>query len=179
MSHIRDLCHVWTHLHSFRDRTDWKKRGRFSHAQGSHVGYKRVISPVWISHVSPEGLTSRWSKEPPHPGGVSYLMCSLIKNPKEEDPPRRICTRCFEGGPLPPDSWLGNIVNRKPPRGGRGGLINVWVLESCQMCMSRVTCNEPNSDMTHRVWMSHVSRKGLMSRVSPWVMSDVHESCHT
>jgi len=29
-----------------------------------------------------------WSKEPPPPGGVSYLLCSLIKNPEEEDPPR-------------------------------------------------------------------------------------------
>jgi len=40
------------------------------------------------------------------PGGVSYVLCSLIKNPgpEEEDPPRRICTRCFEGGPLPPGS---------------------------------------------------------------------------
>ena len=52
------------------------------------------------------------------PGGGSYLLCSLIKNPEEEDPSRRICTRCFEGGPLPPVSWLGNIVNRKPPPGG-------------------------------------------------------------
>ena len=43
-------------------------------------------------------------KNPPPPGGVSYLLCSLIKNPEEEDPPRRICTRCFVGGPLPPGS---------------------------------------------------------------------------
>ena len=32
-------------------------------------------------------------KKPPPPGGVSYLLCSLIKNPVSEDPPRRICTR--------------------------------------------------------------------------------------
>ena len=25
-------------------------------------------------------------------GGVSYLLCSLIKNPEEEDPPRVTCT---------------------------------------------------------------------------------------
>jgi len=42
-----------------------------------------------------------WSKETPPPGGVSYLLCSLIKNPEEKEPPSRICTRCFEGGPLP------------------------------------------------------------------------------
>jgi len=53
----------------------------------------------------------------PPPGGVSYFLCSLIKNPEEEDPTRRMCTRCFEGGPLPPGSWLGNKVNRKTPRG--------------------------------------------------------------
>jgi len=30
----------------------------------------------------------------------------------------RICTRCFEGGPLTHGSWWGNIVNRKPSQGG-------------------------------------------------------------
>jgi len=54
----------------------------------------------------------------PPPGGVSYLVGSLIKNPKEEDPPQRSCTKCFEVGHLPPGSWLGNIVNRNPPGGG-------------------------------------------------------------
>jgi len=38
-----------------------------------------------------------------HPRGeVSYLAGSLTKNPEEEEPPRRICTRCFDGGPLSP-----------------------------------------------------------------------------
>jgi len=59
-------------------------------------------------------------KRTPPPGGVSYFLCSLIKKPEEEDPPRRICTRCFVGGPLPQVSWSGNILNRKPPRGGGG-----------------------------------------------------------
>ena len=40
-----------------------------------------------------------WSNEPPPPGGVSYLLCSLR-------------TRFFEGGPLTHGSWWGNIVNR-------------------------------------------------------------------
>jgi len=53
----------------------------------------------------------------PRPQGCSYSLCSPIKNPEEEDPPRRTCTRYFEGGALPPGFWLGNIVNRKPPRG--------------------------------------------------------------
>jgi len=59
-----------------------------------------------------------WSKETPPPGGVSYLLCSLIKSRELEDPPRRICTRCFEGGPLTHGSWWGNIINRKLPQGG-------------------------------------------------------------
>jgi len=46
-------------------------------------------------------------------GSSSPGLCSLIKNPEEEDPPRRICTRCFEGAPLPLGSFLGNIVNRE------------------------------------------------------------------
>jgi len=56
---------------------------------------------------------------------VSYLLCSLIKNWEEEDPPWRTTTKIdefcgwfFRGGPLPPSSWSGNIVNRNPPQGG-------------------------------------------------------------
>jgi len=54
----------------------------------------------------------------PPPVFPFYLEGSLTKNPEEEDPPQRICTRCFEGVPLPQVSWLGNLPNRKPPRGG-------------------------------------------------------------
>jgi len=36
----------------------------------------------------------------------SYAYALIERTP----PPRRICTRGFEGGPLPPGSWLGNIV---------------------------------------------------------------------
>jgi len=56
------------------------------------------------------------SQDPHPPGGVLYLLCSLIRNPEEEDPPRSTWYKLFEGGPLPPGSWSGNIV--KPPRGG-------------------------------------------------------------
>ena len=73
-------------------------------------------------------FTTLWSKETPPPGGFSYLVCSLIKNREEEDPPWRTTPKIdyfwgwfFRGGPLPPGSWSGNILNRKPPRGG-------WVL---------------------------------------------------
>jgi len=56
-----------------------------------------------------------------------YLLCSLIKNPEEEDTPRRTWYKFFEGSPLPPCSWSGNIVNRKPPRRGGGSFDQlVW-----------------------------------------------------
>jgi len=36
----------------------------------------------------------------PPPVGVSYLLCSLIKNCVQEDPPRSTWYKFFEGGPL-------------------------------------------------------------------------------
>ena len=51
-----------------------------------------------------------------------FLFTTLpIKNLEEEDPPRSTWYKFFKarGGPLPPGSWLGNIVHRKtPPLGG-------------------------------------------------------------
>ena len=64
--------------------------------------------------------------------GVSYLLCSLIKNPEEEDPPWRITPKIdqcwgwfFGGGPLPPGSWFGNHPTKKLPTGGGFLSINV------------------------------------------------------
>ena len=71
---------------------------------------------TWLVHMGHDSCIL--IKRTPPPGGVSYLLCSIIKNQEEEDFPRRMCTKCFEWGPLPPGSWLGNIVNRKPPGGG-------------------------------------------------------------
>jgi len=67
-----------------------------------------------------------WSKEPPPSGWVSYLQCSLITNSEEEDPPQSNWYKFVEGGPLFPCSWLGNMVNRKPPRGGQFLSINIY-----------------------------------------------------
>ena len=69
--------------------------------------------------VQIESLTRIDRRKPLPPWGLTYLLCSLIKNPEEGDPPRRSCTKCSEGCPLPLDSELGNIVNRKTP--GEGG----------------------------------------------------------
>ena len=68
---------------------------------------------IYTNHVS-----MHWSQEPLPPGGGSYLLGSLIKNLEEEDPPRSTWYKFFEGGPLPPGSWLGNLTNWKPPPGG-------------------------------------------------------------
>jgi len=37
---------------------------------------------------------------------------------RKRNPPRSIWYKFFEGCPLPPGSWLGNIWNKKQPRGG-------------------------------------------------------------
>ena len=37
---------------------------------------------------------------------ANQLLCSLIKNHVSEDPPRRICPRFFEGGPVSFLSWV-------------------------------------------------------------------------
>ena len=55
-------------------------------------------------------------KKPPPPGGfpIYYVPSSRTVCKR---PPRRICTRFYEGVPLIHGSWWGNIVNRKPPGG--------------------------------------------------------------
>jgi len=55
-------------------------------------------------------------------GGFLYT----IMLPHPEPWVKRLCTRCFEGGPLTHGSWWGNIVNKKPPRGG-GFLWWTWI----------------------------------------------------
>jgi len=56
-------------------------------------------------------------KNPPPPGRVSYLLCSLIKNPEEKDPPR---AKQIVGGV---SSFSGFLIREhskleNPPRGG-------------------------------------------------------------
>ena len=87
----------------------------------AHREQNLLVAPLHITSSratsSPHTyLGNKSDPKKPH-GEVSYFLCSLIKNPEEEDPTRRICTRWFEGVPPPPGSWLGNIVNRNPPRG--------------------------------------------------------------
>jgi len=67
------------------------------------------------------------SKNTPPPRGGSYLVCSLIKNLEEEDPPRKIYTRCFEGIPI------GN-----PP--GGGGVLSIILLATMEIIFRIVEC---------------------------------------
>jgi len=113
-----------------RDCPTWSLCFRF-HLQKHFADERRksyrnqVIMILW----SESSHASSWSKETPSPGKVSYLLCSQIKILEEEDSLRR--TRCFDGGPLPLSTWLGNlnIVNSKPPRGM--GLLSIKVIIKC------------------------------------------------
>jgi len=58
---------------------------------------------------------------PPAAGGLLFGRFPNQKHQKiknQEDPPRRICTKCFEGGLLSPGSWLGICHIGEPPGGG-------------------------------------------------------------
>ena len=101
------------------------------HIRSHEVSSKRNVE----KKCQKEMPSTLWSKPSTPPGGISYLLCSLIKNWEEEDPPRRTTPKMdqfwgwfFRGGPLPPGSWSGNIVNRKPPRGG--GFLSIKIHDS-------------------------------------------------
>ena len=63
-------------------------------------------------------------KKPPPRGGFRVTMFP-DQEPGGRGPPSSTWDKFFEGGPLPPGSWSGNIVNRKPPRRGGFVLINL------------------------------------------------------
>jgi len=108
------LVHIWNfcqHTASFKCRTTRCNTLQHTATHCNTLQHTASFKCGTFPH-------SFWSQEIPLPRGVSYSLCSLIKNPEEDDPPRRICTRCSEGGSLPLGSWLGTIVNRNPPGGG-------------------------------------------------------------
>jgi len=116
------------------------------------------------------------TRNPPPPRFFFDLASSLTKNPEEGDPPGRICTRCLERGPLPPGSWLGNLPNRKPPRGGgvscdqHDKVICTWLVHMLvtfvcawldNMCHDSMICAmTAPCDMAHAIictWLDHMS----------------------
>jgi len=56
----------------------------------------------------------------------------------------------YEGGPLPPGSWLGNIVNRKPPRGG--GFLSINILR-VYILISHTPCMYIYDTVLHSQWI--------------------------
>jgi len=74
-------------------------RSKLHYVESLHVGCMLTFSDVSAAHLQPNFLTCTLNKTIPPPGtprGCSYLP----QNSEEEDPPRRICTWCFEEGPL-------------------------------------------------------------------------------
>jgi len=94
---------------------------------------RHCLQLLWFVYMWPDAFTCDMTDssmtliEKNPGGGGSSLLCFLIKNPEEEDPPWSAWYKFFEGGPLPPGSWSGNIVNRKTPRGGGSLSINVFI----------------------------------------------------
>jgi len=107
-------------------------------------------------------------QETPPSGGVSYLLCSLIKNPEEEDPPRSTWYKFFEGGTLPPGSWLGNIANRNPPRGGFSA-INLIQSRLIQMCGTWLVRDSLHAFMCPHRWDLNHS----------WLVASIRDSLHS
>ena len=106
-----------------------------------------------------------WLKEPPPPGGVSYLLCSQTKNPEDEDPPRRICTGCFEGGPLPPSFWLGNGMSSKKVMAG-----HTW-------CLQVIHHNIPNLNASQTQRISNTAflqKKVIAGHI--WCLQVIHHN---
>jgi len=115
-------------------------------------GYQGVISLIRVSRVTYEWITSPHQ----HP---RYSQCVGIKESNhsykliERTPPPRgvfpiyyvpwsrdqFWGWFFRGGPLPPGSWSGNIVNWKTPRGGPGGGVSFDQSESCDIRINHVT----------------------------------------
>ena len=56
----------------------------------------------------------------PHPPGAVPIYYVPSSRTVSQRTLRSTCYTFFEGGPLTHGSWWGNIVNRKPPRGGGG-----------------------------------------------------------
>ena len=64
-----------------------------------------------------QGLVNTDRKKPPPRGGFLSTMFPH-QEPCVRGPPSKNLVQILPGGPLTHGSWWGNVVNRKPPRGG-------------------------------------------------------------
>ena len=127
---------------------------------------RHCLQLLWFVYMWPDAFTCDMTDssmtliEKNPGGGGSSLLCFLIKNPEEEDPPWSTWYKFFEGGPLPPGSWSGNIVNRKTPRGG-GLFRSTYSSASCGIdtlpitSMTLSTADPVYIHVTRRIHMGH------------------------
>ena len=169
--------------------------------------YEWVMSHVYRTHESMSHVTRTYKliKRNPPPGRVFYLLCSLIKNPEEDDPPWRNTPKIdqfwgwfFRGGPLHLGSWFGNHPTKKPPRGGE--VLYIKVNESClaytceavlsrkRTCIGDAAALALCKSISHvtrvsHIWMSHVTNAhicailALCNSVSH--VTRMNDSCNT
>ena len=126
-------------------------------------------------------------RTPPPRGGVSYLLCSLIKKREEEAPPWKTspqinhCWGCFfRGGPPPPGFWWENIRNRKPPRGGGGFFRStLWILfiTSQELQLFSWSCDTHTYKHTHT--HTHYSQLLKSFSSSAEVVTHTHTNTRT
>jgi len=130
----------------------------------THMTCRFCLSTSELQHTALQHIALQYTliERNPPPGGVSYLLCSLMKNWEEEDPPWRTTPKIDQfwgwfsrGGPLPPGSWSGNIMNRKPPRGG--GVLSIklntlqytWYAAGSIHQRTATQCNTVQHTATH------------------------------
>ena len=147
---------------------------------------------TWLIHSRTELI----ERIPPPGGGFLFTMFP-DQEPGERGPPMNNCPQnfFFRGGPFSTGSWLGNMINRKPPRGWGGSFDQYgWVLSHIWMChvtLMDESCHTYQWVMSHiwmsHIWMSHVkymdeschTYKGVTSHVWMRHVAHMHTSCHT
>ena len=77
-----------------------------------------------LIHCTYECLDHVDRKQAPPRGVVLFTMFSN-QEPGGRGPPWKYLSKILQGGPFPPGSWFGNIVNKKPPWGRGFFSINV------------------------------------------------------
>ena len=92
------------------------------HVTHSYVTWRMHVWHDFFACYDPWLITILTKKIPPPWGGFLFTMFphqEPWRGPHSKNLVQILrSTRCFVGGPLTHGSWWGNIVNRKPPRGG-------------------------------------------------------------
>ena len=112
----------------------WQFKRRWTYNAYQQTWRHGLHVPRWFFGFFVARAGSSWLKEPPLPGGVS---CQVTMFPDQQTggrwPPSKNLYHVLRGGPVPPGSWSGNIVNRKTPRGG--GFLSIKVSTRFQVLL--------------------------------------------